>query len=96
MGYNMSGGGQWHHIAMTYVDATRMLHFYIDYTYKGSMFMEEKKASAAPVLLGVNYAHSESFVGRMSTLRATRRVLAPDEFLRAGPRPEPGLIFMVR
>ena len=59
------------------------------------MFLEEKKASVAPVLLGVNYAHSESFVGRLSTLRATRRVLAPEEFLRAGPNPvQPLKIFV--
>ena len=98
MGYNMSGGGNWHHVALVYSrsGALGKIYFYTDYSLRGNIAVEEKVKAFAPAFLGVNYAHNESFVGKISALRATRRALAPEEFLRAGPRPRDGTVFFLR
>ena len=88
----------WHHLALTY-DGEK-LHLFVDYAERGSTAMT-RIASTAPVILGGSYGPSdarakESFVGKISTLRVTNRVLSSDEFLVAGERPNVGLVILAK
>ncbi len=87
MGYNMSGGGRWHHIALVYSKGGSNMGFYIDYTRRVGLEFFTKAHSACPAILGAGYNKSSFFIGEIAALRVTRRALAADEFLVAGPNP---------
>ena len=91
--------GQWHHVAVTYVQATDSYTLYYDGVKGGSLSANGKHAfTASPFVLGTEIGNrdKELYNGKISCLRVSSRALSPSEFLVAGPKPLSGLTILVR
>lgn len=93
--------GAWHHVAVSYAKATDAYTLIYDYDASASVQVVaggKRAYTAAGLLLGtmLNNLAGERFVGKISCLRVTKRVLTPGEFLVAGDKPKSGLTILVK
>lgn len=88
----------WHHYAVVYDQSTDCYTLVFDYNQSLSISAAGKRAYT---VAGLGYggrpgSGSGNFGGKLSCLRITKRALAPEEFMVAGPKPPSGLTIIIR
>jgi hypothetical protein len=77
------GGDQWHHLALTYDDATRNVKLYVDYVEKASATTTNPIVYDNSALLMGQGAGGRALDGWLDEVRLTEGVLTTDQMLRA-------------
>jgi hypothetical protein len=86
--------GQWHHIALTYNDATQMMDVYADYVrVAGGVTFAPIVYNAS--LLEVGHVAGRAFDGWVDEVRFSDTVLGTNDFLRAVAIPEPASLLVL-
>ena len=100
--------GNWHHVALVLDRTNQKARFYLDKNLVGeeaedftlASEVSTKSASYAPLKIGDGWGGNNSSAWQdlsVDELRITKRALATEEFLTAGPVPPPrGLLLMVQ
>ncbi len=88
-------GGQWHHFAMSYEDATRNLKLYFDYQEVRSSTTVNPIVYDDLLLYFGNLAGGRALDGWLDEIRLTGSVLNSDQFLRVAVIPEPASLAMI-
>lgn len=93
------GDGEWHHIAVTYNDATNTFSFFKDYVAAGSgtinsQGVQDLVHNGGLFFLG-NLGGGRAFDGWMDEVRFSDNTLTTDQFLRAVPEPRRALLLIL-
>lgn len=92
------GDGEWHHIAVTFNDATNTFNFYKDYVAAGSgtisaAGVQDLVYNGGLFFLG-NLGGGRAFDGWMDEVRFSSSILTTDQFLRAVPEPSRAMLLL--
>ena len=88
--------GKWHHLALVYDGAAKLLKLYVDYNPGGTVAYENGFHSDSDFILGTRADKSSNYAfrGKVSCLRILPVALEPSGFMTYGSAP--GLAIVVR
>jgi hypothetical protein len=86
---------RWHHVAMSFVQATGEIRFYFDYQLEQTRTLADTEGDGythPSAALEIGKLNGESFGLLMDEIRYSNRLLSPGEFLRAGAPPDDSVV----